>query len=79
MEEKKARVYRSADERKAEIDEKIKYHQKCIEALEKRKAGIGQHKERATRVSVAAITKQIKENKVDPEKAYEALKNAGLL
>ena len=37
MEEKKRMVRRSADERIAELDKKIAYHQRSIENLEKRK------------------------------------------
>ena len=38
--EKKQRNYRSKEERKAALDEKIRYHQECIRTLEERKAKI---------------------------------------
>ena len=39
-EEKKARIIRSKEERKAELDKKIEYHKECIKTLEAKKASI---------------------------------------
>ena len=48
-EEKKPRVYRSKEERKAAIDDKIKYHKECIKALEAKKAAIDKGRQGGTR------------------------------
>lgn len=49
-EEKKARNYRSKDERKAEIDKKIAYHKECITTLEAKKAAIDAGRQGGTRI-----------------------------
>lgn len=48
-EEKKARVIRSKEERKAEIDKKIEYHKECIKTLEAKKASIDNGRQGGTR------------------------------
>lgn len=48
-EEKKTRVIRSKDERKAEIDKKIEYHKECIKALEAKRATIDNGRQGGTR------------------------------
>lgn len=48
-EEKKARIVRSKEERKAEIDKKIEYHKECIKTLEARKATIDNGRQGGTR------------------------------
>jgi hypothetical protein len=39
--EKTKRTYRTAEERSAEVDRKIQFHQKAIELLETKKAKVG--------------------------------------
>ena len=48
-EEKKARIIRSKEERKAELDKKIEYHKECIKTLEAKKATIEKGRQGGTR------------------------------
>lgn len=68
MEEKKTRVRRTVEERKAELTEKIAYHQKMIDQLTVRRDKIGETKPRAERKpSMSGAIKALKEAEVSPE------------
>lgn len=49
--EKRTLIRRPAEERIAEIDDKIAHHQECIEKLEKKKKAILNPKKRASKAS----------------------------
>lgn len=73
-EEKKTRVRRSADQRKAAIDEKIKYHYNCIKTLEAKKAEIDKAETaRKTSKRQKGIKRIISENKFSDTELADAL------
>lgn len=68
MEEKKTRVRRTVEERKAEINEKISYHQKMIGQLIVKRDKIGEIRARAERKpSFSKAVAALKEAEVTPE------------
>ena len=68
MEEKKIRVRRTVEERKAEINEKIEYHQKMIGQLIVKRDKIGEAKARTERKpSFSKAVAALKEAEVTPE------------
>ncbi|MEA4899427.1 MAG: hypothetical protein VB115_14455 [Christensenellaceae bacterium] len=68
MEEKRTRVRRTVEERKAELTEKIAYHQKLIEQLTVKRDKIGEAKPKTERKpSMSSAIKALKEAEVTPE------------
>jgi len=70
LEEKKRLVRRSADERIAELDKKIAYHQRSIENLEKRKRAIVNG---AKRPDYKDILTEMAESGLSPDEMRAAL------
>lgn len=73
------RTVRPKEERLTEIEKKIAHHQHCIAALEEKKKAMLAPRTRKTKPGISSISKELKEKNVDPEKALEALKQAGLI
>ena len=72
VETRAKRTFRSAEERIAEIDRKIEFHNKSIEQLETRKTKINAPRKR--RVSYARVFADLKASGKTPEEIYEFLK-----
>ena len=68
MEDKKTRVRRTVEERKAELTEKIAYHQKIIDQLTVKRDKIGEARAKAERKpSFSKAVAALKEAEVTPE------------
>ncbi|HIS68774.1 MAG TPA: hypothetical protein IAA58_05340 [Candidatus Gallacutalibacter stercoravium] len=67
------RKYRTAEERIAEIEKKIDYHQNAIAKLEKKKEFILAPKKRRGRVGLASVIKAAKENGMSVQEVAEKL------
>ncbi len=63
----------------ADLDSKIKYHKNAIQKLEEKKEKASRPATRNRKPGINTLTSQLKEKKVDPQKAIEALTKAGLL
>ena len=66
------RTFRSAEERIAEIDRKIQFHQKAIEQLEAKKAKIGTRR-RQSKLTYAKVFAELKASGKTPEEIAELL------
>ena len=71
----KKRVFRSPEERIAEIDKKIAFHSKAIETLEAKKSRVGTGR-RVRKPSFASVVAQLKSSGKTPEEILELLKNS---
>jgi len=71
--EVKKRVFRTAEERKADIDKKIAYHAAAIQKLEAKKARIGTG-HRVRKPSFASVVAELKASGLKPEEILELLK-----
>jgi hypothetical protein len=69
---KAKRVFRSAEERFAEIDKKIAFHQRSIEKLESKKTNIGTGR-RQRKPSFAKVFAELKASGKTPEEILELL------
>ena len=69
--EKKTRVRRPIEEREAELDTKIKYHEDCIASLKARKENL--RAPRATRMSYKTVIAELKASGKTPEEILEFL------
>jgi len=70
---KAKRVFRTAEERFAEIDKKIAFHQRLIELLETKKSSIGTgHRQR--KPSFAKVFAELKASGKTPEEILELFK-----
>lgn len=69
--EKKARVYRTKEERKAEIDKKIQYHKDCIKVLEDKKKAIDNPRKPGARQK--GLKRIIAEGKLSDEETAKAI------
>ncbi len=68
--DKKKRVFRSPEERKAEIDKKIAFHAAAIETLEAKKAKIGTG-HRTRKASFSKVVAELKASGMSPEQILE--------
>lgn len=69
---KAKRTFRSAEERTAEIDKKIIFHQKSIETLESKKAKIGTAR-RQHKLTYAKVFAELKASGKTPEEIAELI------
>lgn len=69
------RIYRTKEERAAELDTKIEYHKKAIASLEAKKEAILSPKVRKGRVGISSVVRLAKEKGLSPE---DMLKKLGL-
>ena len=69
---KAKRTFRTAEERIAEVDRKIQYHQKAIEQLESKKAKIGTGR-RQRKLTYAKVFAELKASGKTPEEIAEYL------
>ena len=69
---KAKRVFRTPEERQAEIDKKIMFHQKAIEQLELKKAKIGTGR-RQRKLTYAKVFADLKASGKTPEEIAELL------
>lgn len=69
---KAKRTFRSAEERAAEIDKKIMFHQKLIETLESKKAKIGTGR-RQRKLTYAKVFAELKASGKTPEEIAELI------
>ena len=69
---KAKRTFRTADERIAEVDRKIQFHQKSIEQLESKKAKIGS-KRRQSKLTYAKVFAELKASGKTPEEIAKFL------
>ncbi len=67
------RVYRTKEERIAELEAKIEYHKKAIVSLEAKKETVLTPKTRKGRISVSSVVKIAKEKGRSPEEILEKL------
>ena len=70
--EKAKRTFRTAEERIAEVDRKIQFHQKAIEQLESKKAKIGTGR-RQRKLTYAKVFAELKASGKTPEEIAEFL------
>ena len=70
--EKAKRTFRTAEERIAEVDRKIQFHQKAIEQLESKKAKIGTGR-RQRKLTYAKVFAELKASGKTPEEIAEYL------
>lgn len=70
--EKANRTFRTAEERIAEVDRKIQFHQKAIEQLESKKAKIGTGL-RQRKLTYAKVFAELKASGKTPEEIAEFL------
>lgn len=73
MAETKQRVRRTTEQIVAEIDEKIAYHERCIETLKVKKADALTPKARKKRATAKNILDKAKENGLTMEEIAEKL------
>ena len=66
------RTFRTVEERIAEVDGKIQYHQKAIEQLESKKAKIGTRR-RQSKLTYAKVFAELKASGKTPEEIAELL------
>ena len=66
------RTFRTAEERMAEVDRKIQFHQKAIEQLESKKAKIGTRR-RPSKLTYAKVFAELKASGKTPEEIAEFL------
>ena len=70
--EKSKRTYRTAEERIAEVDKKILFHQKSIDQLESKKVKIGTRR-RQSKLTYAKVFAELKASGKTPEEIAEFL------
>ena len=70
--EKAKRTFRTAEERIAEVDRKIQFHQKALEQLESKKAKIGTGR-RQRKLTYAKVFAELKAAGKTPEEIAEFL------
>jgi septal ring factor EnvC (AmiA/AmiB activator) len=70
--EKAKRTFRTAEERIAEVDRKIQFHQKALEQLESKKAKIGTGR-RQRKLTYAKVFAELKASGKTPEEIAELL------
>ena len=70
--EKAKRTFRTAEERIAEVDRKIQFHQKALEQLESKKAKIGTGR-RQRKLTYAKVFAELKASGKTPEEIAEYL------
>lgn len=75
MEEKKRMVRRSSDERIAELDKKIAYHQRSIANLEKKKRAIVNV---VKRPAITSLVTELTESGLTPEEIRSAVEQIAL-
>lgn len=69
---KAKRTIRTVEERMAEVDRKIQFHQKALEQLESKKAKIGTRR-RQSKLSYAKVFAELKASGKTPEEIAELL------
>ena len=69
---KAKRTFRTAEERIAEVDRKIQFHQKALEQLESKKAKIGTGR-RQRKLTYAKVFAELKASGKTPEEISELL------
>ena len=72
QDQKAKRTFRPAEERIAEVDKKIQFHQKAIEQLESKKAKIGTGR-RQSKLTYAKVFAELKASGKTPEEIAEFL------
>ena len=70
--EKAKRTFRTAEERIAEVDKKIQFHQKAIDQLKSKKAKIGTGR-RQRKLTYAKVFAELKASGKTPEEIAELL------
>lgn len=71
---KRTRVFRTVEERLAEIDKKISFHQRSIEQLEAKRSKTGIAR-RTRKMSYAKLLSELKASGKTPEELAELLKS----
>ena len=71
--EKRTRTFRSVEERMAEVDQKIAFHQKALDQLEAKKSKIGTA-HRTRKLTYAKVFAELKSSGKTPEEIAALLK-----